>query len=126
MNNIVSFLIDFICIFLILFLIYFVFIIKKKKNFEKLKKNDYIRLFVIRYDINVKKINYSQLVRVLSLINIFILSFTSALIVNIDGLIWKIIISFIVIFVFIYSLYEIAGRYFKKMEGKKKCTISKK
>ena len=49
----------------------------------------------------------------------FILSFTSALVLNIENYIWKVVISFIVIFVLIYALYEIAGRYLKNKEDKK-------
>ena len=119
MNSILlQFLYDFILIFLLFYIIYRTFIMKKKKTFSKLKKNDEVRLFILRYNIDVKKINYKKLLNVISIINSFIISFTSALILNIDSFIWSIIVSFLLIMILSYSLFELAGRYFKKMEVK--------
>ena len=110
---------DFLLIFLVILIIYIVFINKKKKNYSKLKKNDEVKLFLLRYNLDIKKLNYKKVLNTIAVINSFIIAFTSTLIINIDKFIWKGIICFIAILVLTYSLYEIAGRYLKKMEGKK-------
>ena len=110
---------DFILIFVLLLIIYFVFINKNRKEYSKLNDNSVIKSFIARYNLDMRKTKYKTVLTVFSVINSFILAFTSALVLNIENYIWKIVISFIVIFVLIYALYEIAGRYLKNKEDKK-------
>lgn len=118
MENVIIFTYNLVGMFLIFYILYMVFIAKKKKDYSKLKKNDEIVLFVTRYNLNVKKINYKKLVRCIYGANSFIIAFTSTLILNIKSFIWSVVICFVVIFVLIYSIFELLGRYFKKMEEK--------
>ena len=89
---------------------------KKKYDFKKLKDHDEIREFVLKYDIDVRRINYSQLLKVLALINSFIISIATVIIYRVDNIIFKIIVCFAVVMSLIYSLYSIAGKYFKTHE----------
>ena len=120
MNNvIIKFLYDFVLLFLLFYIIYSVFINKKKKDYSKLKKNDEIKGFIAKYNLDMKKTNYKEVLNILTIINAFIISFTATLILNINGFIWKILVSFVVTFILIYSLLELAGRYLKNKEDKK-------
>jgi hypothetical protein len=110
---------DFILIFALLLIIYFVFINKNRKEYSKLNGNSVIKSFIARYNLDMRKTSYKEVLNIFAFVNSFILAFTSALVLNIDKLIWKIIVSFIVVFVLIYALYEIAGRYLKNKEDKK-------
>lgn len=118
MNRLVSFLYDFVLLFLLFYIIYSVFINKKKKSYSKLKKNDEVKIFIARYNLDVRKLDYKKILNAVSIINSFIISFTSTLILNIDNFMISIMVCFVVLMILIYSLYEIAGRYFKKMEEK--------
>ena len=113
-----SFIIDFLVMFLIVYLIYMLFINKRKSDFALLNDNDQIKLFVDRYKLNIDKINYKYLVTIISLINSFILSLTCAIILRIDNILLSICVCFIIMFSLIFILFEIAGRYFKKLEKK--------
>lgn len=113
-----SFIIDFLVMFLIVYLIYMLFINKRKSDFALLNNNDQIKLFVDRYKLNIDKINYKYLVTIISLINSFILSLTCAIILRIDNILLSICVCFIIMFSLIFILFEIAGRYFKKLEKK--------
>jgi hypothetical protein len=119
METVVNFLRDFVLLFLLVLIIYFVFINKKRKDYSKLKKDSYIKGFIVKYNLDMRKTNYNEVLNVFAIVNSFILAFTSALILNVDKFIWKVVVSFIVIFVLIYALYEIAGRYLKNKEDKK-------
>ena len=119
MNTVLQFLLDFVLLFLLVLIIYVVFVNRKRKDYDKLKDNSYIKGFIARYDLDMRKTSYKKVLNIFTFINSFILAFTSALILNIDNYIWKIVVSFIVIFVLIYALYEIAGRYLKNKEDKK-------
>ena len=113
-----SFIIDFLVMFFIVYLIYMLFINKRKSDFALLNNNDQIKLFVDRYKLNIDKINYKYLVTIISLINSFILSLTCAIILRIDNILLSICVCFIIMFSLIFILFEIAGRYFKKLEKK--------
>lgn len=119
MEKIFGFLLDFIIIFTIVYLVYTLFFNKKRKSYKALKKNDEVKLFIARYDLDMKKIEYKEVLKVVTIINSFILSFTTTLIIRIDGFMVSLLIGFVVIMILIYSLYEIAGRYFKRKEEEK-------
>ncbi len=119
MNYVLQFLFDFILLFLLVLIIYLVFVNKRRSDYTKLKDNSYVKAFIARYNLDMRKTKYKEVLRLFAFINSFILAFTSALILNIDEFIWKLVVSFIVIFVLIYALYEITGRYLKNKEDKK-------
>ncbi len=117
--SVIKFLSDFVLLFLLVFIIYMVFVNKRRKDYHKLKDGSYIKLFIARYNLDMRKTNYKTVLNIFAIINSFILSFTASLILNINNYIWKIVVCFIVVFVLIYALYEIAGRYLKNKEDKK-------
>lgn len=117
---------DFLFIFLIVYLVYLLFIKRRKKNYELLKNDDFIKLFIKRYDIDVKKINYKLLLNIISLINSFVIALTSTIILRIDSIIWSIIVAFVVLFALVFILFGAAGKYFKKSEGKTKVKVKKR
>jgi hypothetical protein len=106
--------------FLIIFLVYLLVVNRRKYNYSLLNENDQVKIFINRYKINIEKVNYKYLLSVIAFINSFILSLTSAIIFRIDNVLLSICVSFIIIFSLIFILFEIAGRYFKRLEGKVK------
>ena len=118
MKYVYSFLINFAIIFTAFFLIYFLIVKKTKKDYSKLKKTDYVKLFIARYNLDIRKTKYSTILNVFAFNNAFTIAFTSALILNIKGFLWKILVSFVVLFILLFSLYEVTGRYLKKKEDK--------
>ena len=118
MHYVWNFLLDFIAFFAIILIVYLVFVNKKKKDYSKLKKNDLFKIFIARYDLDMRKHEYKKVLLLYTIVKAFIISFTAALIMSIKSLIWKALIAFIVIFVLIYALFELLGRYLKKREEK--------
>jgi len=115
MNEVLKSLIEFVCLFIFVYIIYRL-VYRRKENFELLKQNDEVRLFVLRYDLDVRKIDYKKLLNVLALINSFIIAFTATIIVRIDSFIWTIIFCLLIVMALLMSLFPIAGRYFKNHE----------
>ena len=115
MNEVVKSLIEFLGLFIIIFIVYKL-IYKKKKDFSKLKDSDEVRIFVLRYNLDIRKIDYNKLLTVLALINAFIIAFTATIIVRIDSIAWTIIVCLLIVLALIFSLFNIAGRYFKSHE----------
>ena len=57
MNEVLKSLIEFVGLFIIVFLVYKL-LYRKKKDFNKLKNTDEVRAFIIKYDLDVRQINY--------------------------------------------------------------------
>ncbi len=115
MNEVLKSVIEFFVLFVVIFTIYKL-IYKKKKDFNSLRENDEIRTFVLKYDIDVRKIDYNKLLTVLALINSFIIAFTATIIVRIKGIVWTILVCMAIVMTLLVSLFAIAGRYFKSHE----------
>ena len=77
-----------------------------------------IKIFIARYNLDMKKTKYETVLRVETIINSFIISFCSVLVINIESMIWGVLVGFAVMMALIYALYEIAGRMLKRREGK--------
>ena len=115
MNEVLKSLIEFVGLFIIVFLVYKL-LYRKKKDFNKLKNTDEVRAFIIKYDLDVRQINYKKLLNVLILINTFIISFTATIIVRIESIGWSIAVCVLIVAALILSLFPIAGNYFKSHE----------
>ncbi len=114
MNIYLQCLIDFIGIFLVILIVYKVFINRKRKDYEALKKSNEVRIIIDRYNLDMKKVKYKNLLNSIAYINSFILSFTTVLVLNINSLIWQIVFGLLTVLVLTYSLYEILGRYYNR------------
>ena len=92
MNIVLEFLTDFVIMFILVFLVYKL-VYRKKTDFSKLGPRDTLRDFVLKYDLDVRKIDYKKLVNVILLINSFIISFTAIIIIQIEMEIYLLIIN---------------------------------
>ena len=118
MQYVWNFLLDFSAFFSIILIVYLVFLNKKKKDYSKLKKGDLIKVFIARYNLDMRKQDYKKVLLLYTIVKVFVISFTAALIMSIKSFIWKVLIAFVVVFVLIYALFEILGRTLKKREEK--------
>lgn len=93
----------------------------KKEKYEKLTEINY---FVKKFKLKKNKIVYKTFYRGITVINSFIIAFVATLIMFLD-MKWEVnyflelLIGFIIIFLLMYSLYEIYGRYLKEKENDK-------
>lgn len=122
-------LIFFLVVFVFGYLIYYFLFLKrkynatfkeKKKNKEKNKKKKNNDIFssmelsylIVKFKLDPKKINILCCLRLIALINSFIVAITSAAIYYLPwkAIFWKFAVGFVMIFGLIYSLYEILGK----------------
>lgn len=123
MEEISSTLIWGLVVFIIVFLVNYFLILKrpyKNGNKKKKKKNslkDFIGLsYVIpRFDLDEKKIEVNYAFILISLVNALIISLTSVIVYIIPwALAFKMLLGFVLLFGFIYAMYELLGRWFVK------------
>ena len=115
--EILKFIWDFLLIFALIYIIYSVFFNKKRKDYKDLKKNDEIKFFIKKYDLDMRKTKYKSLLRTLTFINSFIISLETTIVLYIDNYVVKIIVCFISSIILLYVLYTIIGNYYKKKEN---------
>ncbi len=89
----------------------------KKKKVTNISEMDYL---VTKFKLNKKKLNEESMILWISLINSFIISTVSSVLMLMPlKLMWLMLIAFVLLFFLIYSLYEIYGRHLKKKENVK-------
>lgn len=114
MANILYQIIWFLLVFAVMFTIYYIMLRKKVKK----KKSQVIGEFsylIHRFKLDTKKINYSSMAFWVSFLNALIVSFVSTFIMLIPlGMVWRLLIAFVLLFALIYALYEIYGRHLKR------------
>ncbi len=111
MDNMLLNLLYFGIIFIIVLLVY-IFIIRKRR-LKKLNYNNMgeVSLLLIKYKLDVKKINLNQILIVTSFLNAFIIAFVCMIISALPlKLIWQMMIGFVLLFGLVYASYEIYGR----------------
>lgn len=89
----------------------------KKKKVKTIGEIDYL---VYKFKLNPKTINKDKMILWISIINSFIISIVSSIIMLMPfKIMWQMLIAFVLLFGLIYSLYEIYGRHLKNQEEKK-------
>lgn len=88
----------------------------KKKKIKNIGELDYL---IAKFKLNFKNIDTDRSIIWISLINSFIISVVSFIIMIIPlKIMWQMLIAFALLFSLIYSLYEIYGRHLKKLQQK--------
>lgn len=104
----------FIVLFLIVYGINYVFdyLKIKKKKYDNIMLMSYV---IKKFKINKNKINYKKELKWMTLINSFIISSVGTFVSCIDTYIFvQLGLGFVLLFLLIYSLYEIYGRHLEK------------
>lgn len=107
-------LIYFVSSYLVLLLIYIFIINNKRKVYKEGKKYLEVNYIVNKFNLDMRKIKYSNLKWTLTFINPLIMSITFIIVINIKNTFLSMIIGFLVMMALIYSIYEIIGRIYKK------------
>lgn len=120
MNVIVKSLIYFGICFITVLLIYLLFINRKfRKEYKEGKEQVEIYYLIKRFKLNMRLTKYKTIKLIVSILNSFIVAFTFTVIINLKvKYVYKLMIAFLIMFILIYSLYEITGRILKKKELK--------
>ena len=114
MENIILF----IMFFIVIYLIYYFVFIRKQIKYNKNKVFSDVKLLESYYKINVKKIGYQKVLRILNFVNALMLSCIMMIVMNIDKILYKLLIIIILIVPFIWVTYYFLAKYLKHLERK--------
>ncbi len=113
-----NYLLLFVISFLIVYLVYFLIVVVRKKGIEAFKCGKQVMFFKNAYKLDLSKLDYKKFANSLSLVNAFIIALTVIAIEFIDGLVFKLLVGFVILIPLILICYYILGRIYKKKEGK--------
>ena len=89
----------------------------KRKKIKNISEVDYLSA---KFKLDTKKLDMDKMIIVISIINAFIISIVSSVIMLMPfAIMWQMIIAFALLFGLIYALYEIYGRHLKHKEERK-------
>ena len=89
----------------------------KKKKIKSISEIDYLKA---KFKLDEKKLDKDKMIIMISLINAFIISLVSSIVMLMPfAIMWQMIVAFALLFGLIYALYEIYGRHLKRKEDKK-------
>lgn len=125
-----------VCIFIVLFIIVFLvdyFLINKRKldliknkgitkkgKKKKIKNISEIDYLTTKFKLKEKELDMDGMIIIISLINAFIISIVSSIVMLMPfAIMWQMIVAFALLFGLIYCLYEIYGRHLKHKEERK-------
>lgn len=120
MNVIVKSLIYFGICFITVLLIYLLFINKKfRKEYKEGKQQVEINYLINKFKLDMRVTKYKTIKLIVAFLNSFIIAFTFTIIINLKfKYAYKLMFAFAIMFIMIYSLYEITGRILKRKELK--------
>lgn len=112
------FLYYFSIVFVVVYLFYLIFIVLNKKKVNNIFNTNQSKLITEPSKLDVSKLNKFWFAQVISLANSFIVAVTFACSEFFDNYILKLLVSFVVLMVLIFSIYRFIGFVYKKKEGR--------
>lgn len=107
-------LILFVITFIFVFLLYQFFIVRRAKSKKKPKEPFEVTYLVLKYKLDLKKVNYNGLLRVISLVSSFDIALVVTIILLLKSFILEVIVGFISTIVIILVSYHLVYLVYKK------------
>ncbi|MBQ9018870.1 MAG: hypothetical protein IJ097_00985 [Bacilli bacterium] len=114
MSKIIEGIILFIFSFVLIFILYQLFIVRRAKSKRKAKEPFEVSYLVNRYKLDLKKINYNKLLRIVSLVSSFDIALVVLIIIVINNFYLEIIVGFISMILIILISYHLVYLGYKR------------
>ncbi len=101
-----------LCFFLVL-LVYEIFIVCKAKK-KKDKRPMEVKYLITRYHLNMRKVDYPQLLQIVALVSSFDISLIVSIVLVLDSYLWQILAALILVLPVILVSYHFVGMFYKK------------
>ena len=114
MSNVIQELILFLLSFIFVFLLYQLIVVRRAKSKKKKKEPFEVTYLVGKYNLDLKKVNYNKLLRVISLVSSLDIALVVTLILLFDNFLVEIIVGFIAILLTIITSYHLVYLGYKR------------
>ena len=109
----------FVFSFLLVMLLHILIINRGRKTYKEGKKITEIHYLVHKFNLDMRKVKYNNMKWVTTIVNSLIVSFTATVVSIINGIVWQILVGFVLLIALIIPTYEIIGRHYAKKGAKK-------
>jgi len=113
-----KYLIYFIIFFIVIYLLYYVLFVRKKIRYSEKRLSADMVILKNYYKIDIKKIGYQRVLKILNFVNALMLSLMVLLVINVDKVIYKILILAVIMIPTLWVVYYFLAKYLKHIEGK--------
>lgn len=107
-------LILFVLCYILVLVIYEIFIVNRAKKKKAKKYPMEVKYLIARYRLDMKKVDYPQLLQIVALVSSFDISLIVTLASILDTYLWQMIIVIILVFPVIFVSYHFVGNFYKK------------
>ena len=114
MHKVIQELILFVISFIIVNLLYQFFVVRKAKRKKNPKEPIEVSYLVNKYKLDLEKVNYKKLLRVISIVSSFDIALVVALILLFKSFIVEIVVGFIAMLIIIFISYHLVYLVYKK------------
>lgn len=108
----------FLMCFVFMLIIYEIFVVHKAKKGRKNKKKNTepieVKYLITRYGLDMKKVNYNQLLQIVALISSFDIAIVVSVVLLFDGYIVQLLVALVAAFVAILLSYHLIGVFYRK------------
>ena len=115
-----KYLIYFIAFFIVIYAIYYVLFVRKHLRYSEKKLSADLLILKGYYNVDIKKIGYQRVLKILNFVNALMLALLAVLVMNVDKLLYKILIICVLMIPTIWVVYYFLAKYLKHIEGKMK------
>ncbi len=112
------YLIYFLISFIIIYLIYYYLFVRKNIKYDKKKLSSDIKILIGYYKIDIEKIGYQKVLRIMNFVNSLMLSLLMLIVIKVDNYIYRFLILLILMVPCIWATYYFLAKYLKYLEGK--------
>ncbi len=113
-----NYLIYFIIFFCVIYLIYYFLYVRKQIKYNNKNLSADVKILESYYKVDVKKIGYLRVLRILNFINALMLSIMLMIVFNLDKYIYKFLVLLVLMVPFIWVTYYFLAKYLKYLERK--------
>lgn len=108
----------FLIFFGIIYILYYFLYVRKQLKYNSKKLSADVRILEIYYKIDIKKIGYQRVLRILNFVNALMLSLMVMVVINLDKFIYKFLVLLVLMIPVIWVTYYFLAKYLKYLEGK--------
>ena len=109
-----------IIFFIIIYLFYYLFIVRKQKRYNYKKLPAEVIILQEYYKIDIKKIGYQRVLKVLNFVNALMLTILVMIVIDIKSVVTKILLIAVLMIPTIWFVYYLVAKYLKRLEEKRK------
>lgn len=113
-----KYLIFFIVFFIMIYLLYYFLYVRKRVKYDEKSLAADIKILKYYYKVDIEKIGYMRILKILNVINALMLSLMMMIVVNIDNFIYKFLILLVLMIPCIWVTYYFLSKYLKYLERK--------